>query len=100
MVELVLEEAHVEDFVEKASRLVRIGEMDPDECCWLLASFAHDLMYSGEADTFFSSSCLTCSSVVLVCIPLMTNSLDGAQMMGGVALFPCKSTGELCSSSP
>lgn len=35
----------------------------------------------------FSNSCLTCSSVALVCIPLMTSSLDGALEQGLVLCF-------------
>lgn len=49
----VLEEVHVESFVEKAGRLIRVGEVDLDECCWLLGGFAYDLVYSGDVDTLF-----------------------------------------------
>ena len=49
----VLEEVHVEAFVEKASRLIGVGEMDLDESCWLLGGFAYDPVYSGDVNALF-----------------------------------------------
>ena len=47
----VLEEIHVEAFVEKAGGLVGVGEVDFDKSCWLLRGFTDDVVYSGDVDS-------------------------------------------------
>ena len=47
----VLKKVHVESLVEKAGRLVGVGEVDFDECCWLLGGSAYDSVKSCDVDT-------------------------------------------------
>ena len=49
----VLEEVHIEAFMEKASRLIGVSQVDLDECSWLLGGFTCDTVKFYDVDALF-----------------------------------------------